>query len=103
MVLAVCAALLGPALFGIALGYTSPCLTPLAADMGLTTLQASTFASVINLGAVCSGLFGMRYVETLGRKTCLIVTGALYAAGGQNCLLRTQREHPCRCPCQRTG
>jgi len=81
VVLAVCAALLGPALFGIALGYTSPCLTPLAADMGLTTLQASTFASVINLGAVCSGLFGMRYVETLGRKTCLIVTGALYAAG----------------------
>ena len=24
-------------------------------------------------------------------------------SGGQNCLLRTQREHPCRCPCQRTG
>ena len=23
--------------------------------------------------------------------------------GGQKCLLQTQREHPCRCPCQRSG
>jgi len=28
-----------------------------------------------------SGLFGMRYVQRLGRKPTLMVTGALYAAG----------------------
>lgn len=79
--LAVAAAFLGPFIFGIALGYTSPCLAPMAADVGLSTLQRSAFASIINLGAVCSGLFGMRYVETLGRKPCLLITGALYAGG----------------------
>jgi predicted MFS family arabinose efflux permease len=65
----------------VALGYTSPCLSPLATDLQLTTVQSSTFASVINIGAVCSGLLGTRYVEALGRKPCLAITAALYAAG----------------------
>ena len=80
-VIAVAAAFLGPFIFGIALGFTSPCGAPMAADVGLSTMQRSAFASIINLGAVCSGLFGMRYVETLGRKPCLLITGALYAGG----------------------
>lgn len=41
---------------GIALGFTSPCLTPMANDLGLTTVQRSTFASIINLGAVFRSL-----------------------------------------------
>jgi MFS family permease len=80
-VFAVAAALLGPFIFGIALGFTSPCLAPMAAEVGLTTFERSAFASIINLGAVCSGLFGMQYVERLGRKPCLLITGALYAGG----------------------
>jgi len=79
--LAVVAASCLPLLFGLAIGFTSPCLTPMCIDMSLSTAQASSFASVLSIGAVSAAFLGMREVNRLGRKPVLVMTAAFYAAG----------------------
>lgn len=67
-------------LFGYSLGYTSPALTPLCKEMGLTNMQGSTFASLINIGAMVSGLLGGKALDMAGRKSSLVATSMLFVA-----------------------
>mmetsp|Transcript_1308 Transcript_1308/g.2859 ORF Transcript_1308/g.2859 Transcript_1308/m.2859 type:complete len:590 (-) Transcript_1308:54-1823(-) len=68
-------------LFGFALGYTSPALAPLSRELALTTLEASTFAALINIGAMVAGVFGGRALESKGRKSCLVASSVLFTVG----------------------
>jgi len=80
-VLAAAIAAMGPLLFGYALGYTSPCLEALASDNSLSALQSSTFASIINIGAVIAGLASSQRIETLGRKPVVLIASLLFFLG----------------------
>ncbi|EKX39270.1 hypothetical protein GUITHDRAFT_143672 [Guillardia theta CCMP2712] len=80
-ILAAAIAAMGPLLFGYALGYTSPCLDSLASENALSSLQSSTFASIINIGAVIAGLVSSRRIETLGRKPVVLIASLLFFLG----------------------
>jgi len=70
-----------PFFFGVAIGFTSPCLGPMCTDLSLSTVQASSFASVLSIGAVAAAFLGMRQVNLQGRKPVLVMCGAFYAVG----------------------
>jgi len=72
---------LSPFMFGIALGYTSPYLVPMTAEMGLSMQGSSAFASVINIGAVMMGMAASKELEAHGRKAALVTTATLFTLG----------------------
>ncbi|SDQ21932.1 sugar porter family MFS transporter [Quadrisphaera sp. DSM 44207] len=79
---------LGGLLFGYDTGVIAGALLTMPEDLGLTTFQTATVVTVLLLpGAALGALLAGRIADRLGRRSTLIICGAVFLVGALGCAL----------------